>query len=124
PGDVIALPPGTIHAIGAGIVVAEIQQNSDLTFRVYDYNRMGLDGKPRAMHVRESLETIQFGAPRAGFFREDLASDKVAGAPRGLGDGARGWTFLDGKYFNLRKVELRSQGSFTESRNGKRPSVW
>src|SRR6185436_9624267 len=51
-GDVVALPAGMVHAIGGGLVVAEIQQNSDLTFRIYDYGRMGLDGKPRKLHVQ------------------------------------------------------------------------
>ena len=49
------LPSGRVHAIGAGLVIFEIQQNSDTTFRVFDWNRVGLDGKPRELHVRESL---------------------------------------------------------------------
>jgi mannose-6-phosphate isomerase len=59
-GDFIWVPPGTVHAIGPGVVLAEVQQNSDVTYRVYDWNRKGLDGKPRELHVREALETIRF----------------------------------------------------------------
>lgn len=59
-GDVMFLPSGRVHAIGAGIVIFEIQQNSDTTFRVFDWNRPGLDGKPRELHVEQSLQCIDF----------------------------------------------------------------
>jgi mannose-6-phosphate isomerase len=49
-----------VHAIGAGLVIFEIQQNSDTTFRVFDWNRVGLDGKPRELHVPQSLRSIDF----------------------------------------------------------------
>ncbi len=59
-GDAIFLPSGRVHAIGAGLVIFEIQQNSDTTYRVFDWNRVGLDGKPRQLHVAESLASIDF----------------------------------------------------------------
>ena len=59
-GDAMFLPSGRVHAIGAGLVIFEIQQNSDTTYRVFDWNRVGLDGKPRQMHVAESLASIDF----------------------------------------------------------------
>lgn len=59
-GDTMFLPSGRVHAIGAGLVIFEIQQNSDTTYRVFDWNRAGLDGKPRALHVVESLASIDF----------------------------------------------------------------
>ena len=59
-GDTMFLPSGRVHAIGAGLVIFEIQQNSDTTFRVFDWNRVGLDGRPRDLHVRESLASIDF----------------------------------------------------------------
>jgi mannose-6-phosphate isomerase len=59
-GDSIFIPSGRLHAIGAGLVIFEIQQNSDTTYRVFDWNRMGLDGKPRALHIAESLACIDF----------------------------------------------------------------
>ena len=59
-GDAMFLPSGRVHAIGAGLVIFEIQQNSDTTFRVFDWNRMGLDGKPRDLHIHESLASIDF----------------------------------------------------------------
>ena len=51
---------GTVHAIGAGVLLAEIQQTSDATFRVYDWGRVGPDGKPRALHIEQALESIDF----------------------------------------------------------------
>lgn len=59
PGDVFFVSPGTIHAIGAGILVAEIQQNSDTTFRVFDYGRLGADGKPRQLHLDRAVEVLR-----------------------------------------------------------------
>ncbi len=59
-GDCHYLPSGTIHALGAGILAAEVQTPSDTTFRVFDWNRLGPDGKPRQLHVREALECIDF----------------------------------------------------------------
>ncbi|MDJ0766410.1 MAG: class I mannose-6-phosphate isomerase [Myxococcota bacterium] len=62
PGDLVYLPSGTVHAIGAGILLAEVQQSSDTTYRVFDWHRVGLDGRPRELHVKEALESISFGA--------------------------------------------------------------
>lgn len=60
PGDTMFIQSGRIHAIGAGNVILEVQQNSDTTYRVFDWNRTGLDGKARELHVSESLESIDF----------------------------------------------------------------
>lgn len=62
PGDCLFLPAGTVHAVGGGVVMAEVQQSSDATFRLYDWNRLGTDGKPRALHYREALESINWDA--------------------------------------------------------------
>ena len=55
-GDVFFIEPGTLHAIGKGILIAEIQQSSNVTYRVYDYGRVGADGKPRQLHIEKALE--------------------------------------------------------------------
>ncbi len=60
-GDTIFVPAGTVHSIGAGVLLAEVQENSDTTYRLHDWGRPGLDGRPRALHVREALESIHFG---------------------------------------------------------------
>lgn len=59
-GDTMFLPSGRVHAIGDGLVIFEIQQNSDTTYRVFDWNRVGLDGKPRELHIAQSLASIDF----------------------------------------------------------------
>lgn len=57
-GDVYFIPSGLVHAIGKGILICEIQQNSNITYRVYDYNRPGKDGKPRELHVEKARDVI------------------------------------------------------------------
>jgi mannose-6-phosphate isomerase len=65
-GDSFYLPAGTLHAIGAGIVIFETQQASDLTYRVYDYGRLGPDGKARPLHVEKAADVLDYGASTAG----------------------------------------------------------
>ncbi len=55
-GESYFIPSGTIHAIGAGLLIAEVQQNSNVTYRVYDYNRVGADGKPRELHIEKAVK--------------------------------------------------------------------
>ena len=82
-GDTVFIPAGTIHAICRGIVVAEVQQSSNVTYRVCDYGRLGPDGKPRALHIAQALDvtrrtagvpTPDFGGhlARCGYFTVDL----------------------------------------------------
>lgn len=56
PGDCVFIPAGTVHAIGAGLLVAEIQQSSDVTYRLFDWNRVGQDGRPRPLHIEAGVE--------------------------------------------------------------------
>lgn len=60
PGDVFFIPAGRVHAICRGILLCEIQQSSDVTYRLYDYNRLGLDGKPRQLHTEEARDAIDY----------------------------------------------------------------
>ena len=60
PGDCILLPARTVHALGAGILAAEVQQSSDTTYRLFDWNRLGPDGRPRLLHVEQGLEVVDF----------------------------------------------------------------
>lgn len=59
-GDALFIPSGRVHALGRGVVVLEIQQNSDTTFRVFDWNRPGLDGRPRPLHLAQALASMDF----------------------------------------------------------------
>lgn len=75
PGDVFFLPAGCVHAIGQGNFVVEIQEASDVTYRIFDYNRLGADGKPRELHVEKSMQAVKFD-------NSDLAKPKnVSAAP-------------------------------------------
>jgi len=65
-GDSVLVRAGTVHAIGGGIVLAEIQQNSDLTYRIYDWNRVDSSGKPRELHLEKSREATHFGSRHGG----------------------------------------------------------
>ncbi len=72
-GDAMFLPSGRVHAIGSGLVIFEIQQNSDTTYRVFDWNRVDAKGKPRQLHVAESLECIDFDDFEPESVRADIA---------------------------------------------------
>ncbi|MCD4769177.1 MAG: class I mannose-6-phosphate isomerase, partial [Bacteroidales bacterium] len=62
-GDVFFIPAGCVHAIGEGLILAEIQQTSDITYRIYDWERVGLDGKPRDLHTDLAVDVIDYSAP-------------------------------------------------------------
>ncbi len=98
-GDVFFIPSGLVHAIGAGILLAEIQQNSDLTYRVYDYNRRGTDGKLRQLHVEKALDVIR------PYTEEEIYSIRYAcGRPAA---GEEGTLLSDCPYFRV----LHSDGA-------------
>lgn len=101
-GDAMFLPSGRVHAIGAGLVIFEIQQNSDTTFRVYDWDRVGLDGKPRELHVAQSLESIDFG---------DFEPDLVA-APTRHHDGFAITPLVDAPLFRTDLFEASGAGEW------------
>ncbi|AEI39309.1 type I phosphomannose isomerase catalytic subunit [Paenibacillus mucilaginosus] len=73
-GDSFYIPSGTVHALGAGVLVAEIQQNSDSTYRLYDYGRLGLDGKPRELHIEDSLNVIAYENAGSTYMKTNLTS--------------------------------------------------
>lgn len=89
-GDAIFIPSGRLHAIGAGNLIVEVQQNSDTTYRVFDWNRIGLDGRPRDLHVQESLASIDF-------------DDVEPGLVRSQGD-----TIVKCDHFRVERLALRS----------------
>jgi mannose-6-phosphate isomerase len=104
-GDAIFVPAGTAHTIGPGAVLCEIQQNSDLTYRVYDYNRRQKDGTARLLHVNKAMDVLNFDRQRGG---------KVEGA-RASAHGAEISHFIANKYFALEKwqfakpIDLRTE---------------
>ena len=91
-GDVFFIPAGTLHAICKGIVIAEVQQNSNVTYRVYDYGRVGADGKLRALHIEQALAVTELCPPKELDFGGHLAQceyftvNAVTGAFEGIAD--------------------------------------
>ena len=94
PGDVFFIPGGLVHAIGDGVRLYEVQQSSDTTFRLYDWGRVGKDGKPRELHVAQALKAIDYtlpvpvpckslDTPFFKFWQEDVADAKIFVAPSG-----------------------------------------
>lgn len=91
-GDVMFLPSGRVHAIGAGNLIVEIQQNSDTTYRVYDFDRPGLDGRPRELHVEESMRSIDWDDVEPALVQPDgetLVAGELFVVERWALDGAR-----------------------------------
>ncbi len=96
-GDVFFIEAGTLHAIGKGILIAEIQQNSNTTYRIYDYGRVGADGKPRQLHVEKACEVTELVPPKYPTTAE--------GNPESIEGGTM--TLLRScEYFNVNKLEL------------------
>lgn len=73
PGDVVFIPAGTVHALGAGLLVAEIQQSSDTTFRLFDWNRLDAEGKSRPLHLKQGLEVTDYQSGPVSPIRSDGA---------------------------------------------------
>jgi mannose-6-phosphate isomerase len=79
PGDCLFLPAGTVHAVGGGVLMAEVQQASDATFRLHDWNRLGTDGKPRELHIQQALTAIDWDAGPASPVVTALVDDSLPG---------------------------------------------
>jgi mannose-6-phosphate isomerase len=104
-GDVIFVPAGTAHTIGGGLVLCEIQEHSDLTYRVYDYKRRDAQGRSRELHIAKALEVMRFGAQMGG---------KVTPA-RVRRDGMEETFYVACKYFATEKWDFASRGGETTS---------
>ena len=101
-GDAMFLPSGRVHAIGGGNVIFEIQQNSDTTYRVFDWNRVGLDGSPRELHIPESLASIDFN---------DFEPSLIAGSFRESG-GIRRKILVEDPLFSVNLLEVSPRERF------------
>jgi len=103
PGDCYCIPAGLIHAICEGVLIAELQQNSNLTYRVYDYGRVGMDGKPRELHIDKAMDVINtalkpeksdYGITKTSEFSEEKLAD---------------WEYFRAKKINLfSKMEIKA----------------
>lgn len=107
PGDVFFIRATTLHAVGAGLLITEIQQNSDTTYRVYDWNRVGNDGKPRPLHVQKALDVTDF--------TDVTGKEKVEGLLVQEGENTR--TYLVAcEYFSTEKLCIKKESH--EKANG------
>ena len=93
PGDVFYLPAGRVHSIGGGIMLAEVQQTSDLTYRIFDYNRPGLDGKPRELHTELAAKALDYHVEENYRTEYTKAPDEVL-------------PIMDTTHFNVRVIDL------------------
>ncbi|NOY08667.1 MAG: mannose-6-phosphate isomerase [Spirochaetes bacterium] len=94
-GDILLVPSGTVHAILGGVVLLEIQESSDSTYRLYDWNRPGFDGKPRPLHIEKALEVINFD------FRENVT--RVRGEKQTFGFVS---TLVKSPYFTVKRYNI------------------
>ena len=103
-GDVFYLPAGRVHAICGGILLAEIQQSSDVTYRIFDYNRLGLDGKPRELHTELALQALNYQVEdeyRTQYSNQDNAAKSIISTP----------------YFSCRILNLSKDGTSSSRTN-------
>jgi len=112
-GDVMFVPSGRVHALGGGNVVFEIQQNSDTTYRVFDWNRVGLDGRPRELHLEASLASIDF---------TDFQPALVDSPRKRQGSGERR-ALVDHPLFQIDEVRLACGQKLPDVRPANRPAI-
>mgnify|MGYP001106162099 CR=1 FL=1 len=98
PGDCVLIEAGTVHAIGAGVLLVEVQQTSDATFRIFDWNRLGADGKARELHIDRAMQAIDFGRGPV---------DPIDVRPLVLEDGNVGEALAKCPYFQLERWTLK-----------------
>lgn len=108
PGDFIYIPAGTIHAIGEGIVIAEIQQTSNLTYRVYDYDRVDNDGNKRELHIDKAMEVINFNSMKNGQQEQSKIS---------IGKSSTKQSKITSEYFNVDLYDIRYEVNETSDKN-------
>lgn len=99
-GDTILVPAGTVHTIGPGMVLCEIQQNSDLTYRVFDFHRLGPDGRPRELHIEKAFDVIRFGEQGGGKILSVALPQEGAGSSR----------LVECAYFSVTRYEFEGAG--------------
>lgn len=96
-GDAVFIPGGRIHAIGAGCMMLEVQQNSDTTYRIYDWNRIGADGKPRALHLEQAMKCIKWDDDNDPIATAELIEES---------EDFKRWKILSTLHFTIEKLEI------------------
>lgn len=114
-GDHICVPAGSMHAIMGGLLIAEIQQNSNTTYRVYDWGRVGHDGRPRPLHVDRALDVINFEQIAPALCPPETISDE---------NGVRRALLCQTEYFVTERVDMAAGSQFTGSCTGETMEIW
>lgn len=108
-GEILHVPPGTLHAIGANVLLLEVQEPSDTTFRVWDHGRLGLDGKARPLHVDEALRVSSF---------EPAAPQSEKRAPIPISAGVDATLLVDTRCYRMEEVHMQANTSWRIPLNG------
>ena len=135
-GDAVYVPAGTVHALGPGAIVAEIQQNSDTTYRLYDWGRAGADGQSRPLHVHQALDVIDWRmvepdiaqppkrpAPQ-GWTREALADLRAIGGPAAASLGASAGADTACPYFRVDRLTGQANAVWRDQCVGNTFHIW
>lgn len=114
-GDVACVPAGSLHAILGGLIIAEIQQNSNTTYRVYDWNRVGADGQARPLHIDKALDVINFDQVEPKLSRPTLLHET---------GGVRRYELCRNRYFVTERVEMEAGAVFNGRCDGDSLEIW
>ena len=114
-GDAVYVSAGSVHALLAGAVVAEIQQNSDITYRVYDWGRVGEDGKPRPLHIRQAMEVIDWNLVEPG---------PVQPVALAVEAGMKHSRLVQSPHFTVERVDLAAGAEFHGRCDGRTFEIW
>lgn len=114
-GDHICVPAGSLHAIMGGLLIAEIQQNSNTTYRVYDWNRVGADGRPRPLHVDQAIDVINFDQQEP-----TLSPPQPIEASAGI----RRELLCQNEYFTIERVLMDAGATFLGECDGQTLEIW
>lgn len=108
-GDLFFITAGTLHAIGGGILIAEVQQNSNSTYRVYDFGRVGVDGKPRELHIEKAIDVTKTTTPEIPYGNVGKVTEFDWGSERELAS----CDLFTGKVLNIKgETEIENKDSF------------
>jgi mannose-6-phosphate isomerase len=114
-GDFVCVPAGSLHAILEGIVIAEIQQNSNTTYRVYDWNRVGHDGKPRPLHVAKALDVTNFAQVEPTLQAPTLVA---------IENGVTRQCLCSNSYFNVERMSMAAGSIYHGNCDGSTFEIW
>ncbi|RPI48907.1 MAG: mannose-6-phosphate isomerase, partial [Chloroflexi bacterium] len=114
-GDHICVPAGTLHAILGGSIMVEIQQNSNTTYRVYDWGRVGKDGKPRPLHVEKALDVVDLGVVQPRVEAAQVVEE---------GEGFRRAVLCRNDYFMAERIELAAGSVLRGTCDGDTCEIW